>query len=761
MAIAFPLRPGIRAANRGRTHIIVRRPRILSRKDRIKRAVAVSAAMVFLALIGVTIFGALKIRSIALHLPPVANLAGTRFHPVTTVVSSDGVLLATFETYYRRPVTLDCISQHLVNATLATEDDRFYRHGGVDLRGIARAVVANISTGNAAGQGGSTITQQLARNLYLSNQKTLRRKIEETLLAGQIEAKYSKHDILEAYLNTIYYGNGCYGAEAASQAYFHKPAYDLALGEAALLAGLPQRPAAFSPVQHLPDALKRRSEVLKRLVATGKISSDDAARANSTPIHVFRPHLQAQSDWKAPYFVAHVLTELRDRFGPEYLYGGARIVTTLNWQMQQAAERSLRQGLSHGAGPNTGALVALDPLTGAIRALVGGADFKKDQFDAATQGIRQPGSAFKPIVYAAAFDANLCNLANTIEDKKLVYHDSPRDWVVHNYDGHYLGPVSVLEAIRQSINTVAVQVAEQTGLSTVQAYGRQLGLSTPMSLDLPLALGASGVRPIELCSAFSAFANGGARYEPYCVQEATVAQCKEIYRDEPTTRLHASFMNSSTVDQINVALREVVLNGTGMAVSAVPDAHGKTGTTSSHRDAWFVGYTGNLAAVVWMGHAEKHRTKDGRVVVNYRSMPGATGGGICAPVWARFMKSALPVQERVNTAHGMSAAVVRQPGKDQLIGQLQAELSQTGIEEAQSQEQVSVDGSAAGGLWAAREPNAQQQDDGSMPTVAVNHIVKHAMDGGEPPEQRDDADMSDGVQEGYRVSDQQTDKIGE
>jgi penicillin-binding protein 1A len=689
-----------RAEERGRARIIVSRPQLLSRRQRILARYALPAAATLAALFGLAIFGWVRIRAIAQHLPPIGNLADTRSHPLTTIVSSDGVLLATFETHYRRPVPLEQISPLLVDATLATEDARFYSHSGVDPRGIVRAAVSNLASGNWSAQGGSTITQQLARNLYLSNQKTLHRKIEEILLAREIERRFGKHDILEAYLNTIYYGNGCYGAEAAAQAYFHKSARALDLGEAALLAGLPQRPAAYSPIQHLGQALARRAEVLRRMVAAGRCTAGAAELAGAEPVHVYRPRIQSPFDWRAPYFVAHVLTELRDRFGTESLYSGMRVVTTLNWRMQATAEAALRRGLARRRGPNTGAIVTLDPRSGAIRALVGGPDFRRDQFDAATQGIRQPGSAFKPIVYAAAFDTNVCTLANQVDDQKLFFHDRPRDWIVHNYDGRYRGPVSVLEGIRQSINTVAVQVAQDTGIRTVKAYAEQLGIHTPLSPDLALALGASGVHPIDLCSAFSAFANQGARFDPYCIREVSDGAGSVTYRDDPMLRFHPSVMSQNTLDQINVALSEVVHSGTGMAASAVPDAHGKTGTTSSHRDAWFAGYTGELATVVWMAHVEK-RGGGGPVTVRYLPMPGATGGVLCAPVWAVYMRAAQAEQSRVDLATGTAPAVVVQPTKQAMIERLQQSVPATAIEEAKRADQEPAPAETEADPWAS------------------------------------------------------------
>jgi len=686
--VYLPPRPGSLAATGGRVRYIANRPQTLSRQEKRRRALRIAGLAALLLMLGAMLFGFFAIRSLDRKLPQVISLADTGVHPVTTIVTSDGVLLAKFETQYRRPVALSEISPALINATIATEDARFYTHSGVDLRGIARAVISNLRSGNMVGQGASTITQQLARNLYLSNDKTYLRKIEEILLAQKIEHQYQKSDILDAYLNTIYYGSGCYGAEAASRAYFHKPARDLSLGEASLLAGIPQRPVAYSPIQHLDSALRRRSEVLNRMVATGKITSVQKEKAEAQPLHVFRPHQQSQSDWRAPYVVAHVLAELSDTYDPEFLYSGATIVTTLNWEMQKAAERAMKTSLHNGRGPNTGALVSLDPRNGAIRALVGGADFHSDQFDAVFQGVRQPGSAFKPLVYAAAFDSNVCNLANTMEDKKLVYQVPPKDWVVHNYNGAYRGSVTVLEALTQSINTIAVQAADETGPAAVAAYAQRMGITTPLSADLPLALGASGVHPIDLCSAYTTFANGGNRSDPYLISEISDAHGGEVFRDDPAKRQHPNFMNGSTLDQINVALREVVLHGTGMAAAPIPDAHGKTGTTSSHRDCWFVGYTSNLTTAIWMAHIHKTATNSGKGnagSTHYLPMPGASGGALCAPVWTRFMRIALSVQKRVDRAHHIAYTYIAQPSKEPLLAELLPQSADTSVGQEQAQ----------------------------------------------------------------------------
>jgi len=639
-------------------------------RSRRRQLLATFSLVVLTTLAGGSVYGLWVVKSISDHLPATVSLNDVHLNPPTTIVSSDGVILATVATQVHRPVALADISPTLQAATIATEDSRFYTHRGVDPRGVLRAVVSNVRSGDASSQGGSTLTQQLARELYLSNEKTYRRKIAEVLLARRLEAQYSKSEILAAYLNQTYYGNGCYGVEAAANTYFGKSAKDLTTGEATLLAGLPQRPIAFAPTQHLTAALRRRRAVLARMVATGKLTPQEAKQAAAEIPHILHPKETPKADWKAPYFVSDVVRMLREKYGPEFLYSGVKVVTTLNWKMQQSAESALHHGLPGGQGPNTGALVAIDPRTGFVRALVGGANFRTDQFDAVTQGVRQPGSAFKPFVYASAFDANTCDLTTEIEDHPLSYHAGSDNWTVHNYDGRYHGKMTVLDGLRQSINTVAVQVMEKVGPANVVDYAGRMGITTKLDPVLPLALGASGVRPLDLCSAYSAFANSGERYEPAFIQSITDASGRDLFQDDPASRLHHAVLNQSALDQINVGLREVVVNGTAPAAASIPDAHGKTGTTSSHRDAWFVGYTGDLAVAVWTAHVHKETVKQpgGSAVLNhYLPMGSATGGAICAPIWRNFMARALPEQRRVLAARSISSGPISAPDKEALL----------------------------------------------------------------------------------------------
>ena len=668
-------------------------------------------------------WGAWTVYSVAQHLPVISSLTATQANQATTIVSSDGILLAALRTRDQRPIRLDAMAPLLVSATVATEDSRFYDHSGVDGRGILRALFANLRSGNGRGQGGSTLTQQLVRNLTLSREKTYRRKIAEMLLARRIEEQFSKNDILEAYLNTVYYGSGNYGVEAASRSYFGKSAKDLTLGEATLLAGIPQRPSAFTPTTHLRAALERRQDVLARLAATGQITPEQKIRAEAERPHILRPNVEGLKSWKAPYLVADVIAKLREQYGQEFLYSGATIETTINWQMQQQAEQTLREavqnGAKSGANPNTGALVSLDPHTGYVRALVGGPDFLRDQFDAVTRGIRQPGSAFKPLLYATAFDAGLCSLVSTYKDAPLTYPSGGKDYVVHNFDSGYRGEVTVLDALRHSLNTVAVKIGEDVGPANVVTCAEKLGIHTPLEPTLPLALGASGVHPLDLCSAYTAFANGGDRYEPALISKITSARGKIVWQDDPATRLIPHFLKTRTLDQINVALREVVTNGTAQTANVIPDAHGKTGTTNSHRDAWFVGYTGELATAIWVAHSRKETHVENGLattVTLYAPMEGATGGRLCAPMWAKFMQAALPVQQKVNQSRGIAARIVTAPTTEVLVADLRADAKRLAAEKRVKQ---MAEAGASAEPGAVIPDNYEPAENGSAPITVT------------------------------------------
>lgn len=539
----------------------------------------------------------------------------------------------------RKPVKLSQINPWLIKATIAVEDVRFYQHHGVDYVGIVRALFRNIAGGDITGQGASTITQQLARNIEefeLSRQKVFSRKIREAVLARRIESLFSKDEILELYLNTIYYGNGAYGAEAAAQVYFQKPASKLTLGEAAYLAGLPQRPAFYS--QNQSRALARRAIVLDRMVAAGYITPAQAEEARKEEVPEPRPVASGARIYGAPYFVGYVVRKLKSLYGEERLTRGLQVYTTLDSRMQEHAERVLREGVRRSGYANQGCLVCVDNKTGDIRAMVGGLDYKRDQFNIVTQGRRQPGSSFKPIVYTAAIDTGVCDLNTTYRDDPDFPWRGRDRWIPKNYGGRYsYANVTVRDAIRRSLNTIAVKVAVRTGLKVVTEYARRMGITTPLDEYPPLALGASAVHPIDLCKAYSVFPNEGELRMPRGILRVLDPNGELL--DEPPVEEQDTRIQPSTIQQMNEALREVVRRGTGTAAASIPGACGKTGTTNDNRDAWFAGYTPELTAVVWVAREQRSAGR-----VRYLSMPGATGGRLCAPIWRDFMARALEIQ---------------------------------------------------------------------------------------------------------------------
>jgi penicillin-binding protein 1A len=620
-----------------------------SLKKKIKTLFALLALAVFVpTAIGAIYFLLIFVQE-SRNLPSLAEIGSIKPAEGTQIFYADGSRMALFTTENRKPIKLEEMGDNVVKATIATEDSRFYEHSGVDLHGVARAIFKNV-TGGEVREGASTITQQLARNineLGIGRERKLRRKVAEAILAMRIEQTFKKEEILEQYLNLIYYGNGAYGVEAAARTYFHKPAKKLSLSQAALLAGLPQRPSRYS--DNREAAYKRRDWVLQRMFDTGKITRAQRDEARGQELKIYQPESTGAIIDGAPYFVNYVMQQLVAEYGADAVYSGWKIYTTLDKKMQTTAESEMRKGIKRpDVAANVGALVSLDPHTGYIRAMVGGLDFEKNKFNAVTQGIRQPGSAFKPIVYCAAFDTDTANLDSTYTDDPFLPGIHDKKWRVKNYKGTYThGPMRVRSAIRYSINTVAVKTALDTGLDRVIEYARRLGITTPIDKYATLALGASGVRPIELCTAYTAFANpDGRRVQPMSIVKVIDNKDELILQNSP--HLVQTNLRPETVEQMNEALREVVEQGTGNAVIDVPNAHGKTGTTSDNRDAWFAGYTPELVTVIWAAH--ENRGKNGKLSRSnpYPSMDGETGGHLCAPIWRDYMMKAVPLQIAFN-----------------------------------------------------------------------------------------------------------------
>ena len=551
------------------------------------------------------------------------------------IYSCDGAELGRAYGDNRTYVALKDIPKNLRDATVAIEDNRFYSHGGVDARGIARAIWRDVRGGKLA-EGGSTITQQLVRNVCLTHSKTFKRKIEEAALAIKVERSLTKDEILELYLNQIYYGGGAYGVEAASQAYFGKSVGELNLSECALIAGLPQSPSYYS--RNPKQALKRRNTVLDRMAELNYISTTERDRAKRERLSI-QPNVSSNSLGRAPHFVQYVLSELRGRYSESDLQdGGLKVYTTLNYRMQRIAERALREGIrrnSRALHVSEGCLVCIDPETGYIRAMVGGVN-PKSEYNRCTQGHgRQPGSSFKLFVYAAAMEAGL-KPSDTIVDEPVSYPGAAGEqWTPTNDDNRYHGRVTLMQAFSQSMNIPAIKIADRVGINNVIRIAHAAGVESDLEPNLTTAIGGvKGVHPLEMASAYGTFANDGIHAKPMAILRITNWRGDTIERFHPVTERAVSGDICRSMDSM---LRQVVVGagGTGRRAGGVSEARGKTGTTNDDRDAWFVGYVpGKLVTACWAGND------------NNSPMRHVFGGSVCAPIWRQFMLQAIPICDR-------------------------------------------------------------------------------------------------------------------
>lgn len=563
---------------------------------------------------------------VMLDIPDIQSVA--EYHPKMTsrILGSRGELLARFYDENRLVVPLAGMPEFMPRAFVAAEDARFYRHSGVDLWSIFRALVHNIRVGGRA-QGGSTITQQVTRSLLLTRKKLYTRKIKEAILAYRIDSRLSKEDILYIYLNQIYLGEGAYGVAAAAETYFGKPVKDLSLAEIAVLAGLPQAPSRYSPFKNMESARRRQAYVLNRMAEEGYITDVEARTAYEQPIVLkeFKPVAGAG------YFVQYVRNYMVRKYGEDLLRsGGLTIYTTLDLLVQKNAVAALKKGVP--AGSPQGSLVALEMGTGKVRALVGGLDFSQSQFDRATQARRQPGSAMKPIIYAAALQAGFTP-DTLVADKPLRLPGSkPGEfWEPRNFDKRYHGPTTLRDGLIHSRNIVAVNILKEVGVAKAIRLARELGITAPLAADLSLALGSSGVSLLELTAAYSAFGSKGRYAEPVFVRKI-LDRYGKVLEDNPGN--FKQVLDGRTAAEMNRILMGVVERGTGRKAGGlgVPVA-GKTGTTDRNMDAWFIGYKPDLVAGVWVG--------------NDRKEPlgwGMTGGRVAAPIWRDFMQRTIAGQ---------------------------------------------------------------------------------------------------------------------
>ena len=532
----------------------------------------------------------------------------------------------------RTLVPFDKIPRHVVNAFVAAEDANFFNHRGVDFTAIARAAVKDLLGGSFA-QGGSTITQQTVKNLFLTREKSISRKLKELILAYRMERKMSKEEILYLYLNQIYLGEGAYGVEAASRSYFGKGVGELGLAEGALLAGLPKAPTRYSPRIH-PDLAKGRQRyVLRRMVEAGFLSQAEADNAYAAKI-VLAPPSTFRS--KAAYFLEQVRIVLAEKYGTEPLYrDGLRIYTTIDTRLQEAAHDSLIEGIRATEEKNKyeglqGAVLALDPHTGAVLAMVGGTDFAQSQFNRALHARRQPGSAFKPIVYAAALSEGK-TLVSMTDDSPIEFDRNEEElWKPKNYDGTFLGPIPLIEALAKSRNLATIRLLNEVGVNSALRTAKALGIDSPIARNLSIALGSSGVTPLEMCVAYATFANGGLRPKPYFLREVRDARGNVLEKTAPTAE---QAISPDTAYLMVRMMQEVIRNGTGRSARKLGhNLAGKTGTTNENTDAWFIGYSPDLVGGVWIGFDTPRPLGDRQ-----------SAAVVALPIWIRFMGQVLPL----------------------------------------------------------------------------------------------------------------------
>jgi len=556
--------------------------------------------------------------------------------PNVRIVAVNGQLVANRGMTGGEAVGLHEMSPHIPQAVMAIEDRRFYQHFGVDPIGLGRAMATNI-TDRRFSQGGSTLTQQLAKNLFLSPAQTIERKVQEVLMAFWLEHKFSKDQILEMYLNRVYFGSGSYGVEAASRRYFGKSARDVSLSEAALLAGLLKAPSRLSPARDPQAAESRAQLVLSAMRDQNMIGDSELAAAISTPA------VRAAAYWTGSehYFADRVMEEL------PLVVGEVRqdmvVETTVDLVLQTFAEGSIRRLIDTEGGKHNvsqGALVSID-ATGAVRAMVGGYDYATSQFDRASEARRQPGSAFKPFVFMAALENGLF--------PDTVRNDAPikiGNWAPRNYGDKYSGPVSLSTALAKSLNSVAVQLAREVTPAAVVETAWRMGIESNLQPNLSIALGTSEVTPLELTAAYVPFANGGFRPQVHFIKRVTSAKGEVLYEHRPSTGPRVA--RAEVIGMMNAMMAETVSDGTARRAAFGWPAAGKTGTSQNSRDAWFVGYTANLTTGVWFGNDDNSATKN------------ITGGSLPAIAWNEFMAAAHEGVPMANLPGGWNGRIFTQ-----------------------------------------------------------------------------------------------------
>ena len=560
---------------------------------------------------------------------------GNNMRPAVSsqVFDSHGRLITTLHSDQNRlPIDINKVPQNLQNAFIAAEDNRFYEHIGIDPIGIFRAIFANL-TNRGIAQGGSTITQQLAKNAFLSQEQTLKRKIQEAMLALEIEHKYSKKEILEMYMNQIYFGQGAYGIQTAAKTYFNKDVNELTLTQCAMLAGLPKSPNYYSPFNNLNEAKKRKNVVLDQMVKYGYVSAAEAEDAKNQDLGLSKSHQSKEADEYAS-FIDYVSQQVAKKYGDDALYKeGLKIYTTMDVDKQHAAVRAMRNLPNNYTDENgltqpQAAIVSIDPKTGHILAMVGGRG--QDSFNRASMAVRQPGSAFKPFVYLTALQHDMTP-DTTMDDQPVTYGS----WSPKNAGGSYSGTMTLSDALAHSVNTIAVQLADKVGTKNIIANAKKMGITTLDAKDdnLAMALGGltKGVTPLEMASAYGTFANKGVHVKPTAIVKIldrdgdVLEDASTLEKEETKTRV----MSEREAYEMTTMLEGIIDHGTGTAAAIGRPAAGKTGTTDDNKDAWFVGYTPDIVTAVWIGDD-----------TGSHSLGEIYGGTIPAEIWKDYMSSA-------------------------------------------------------------------------------------------------------------------------
>ena len=597
-----------------------------SQRKKSKRVVIDNPFLKFLAglfvfALGVVLAGMIALKLYLTSLPPIKNLNTFKPNIVTTFCASDGEVIKTFAAYTYSNVELKEVPETLVKAFIATEDKNFYKHPGYDLVGLARSMVANILAGHVV-QGASTITQQLSRILFLSNEKTFTRKIKELQVAAQIEKTISKDKILEMYLNNVYLGSGAYGVKGAAKIYFNKNLNQLSLPEMALIAGLPQAPSVYSPYNNKDLARKRRNQVLLRMYKMKYIDKETYENAKKAPIVLSTMPLMYATN-KAPYFCDYVVKEMH-KLGfteDEIVNGGYKVITTLDYKAQVKANEAMLTNLKAWGftkDKNQAAVFSFSPIDGRILVYAGGKDYTKSQYDRVSQSARPSGSAFKPFIYTAAIEKGF-SPNDMIDDLPF----KAGDWTPKNYGNKYRGPIPLYTALMVSSNVCTARLMDAIGVRPVIQLARVMGITTPIPYDYTISLGSNSVKLFEMTRAYGIFANGGYKVEPFAIERIESSRGTILY--EAKKARTSKVLNLNTAATMTAIMKTVISNGTGRAASIGKPAAGKTGTTDDSRDAWFIGFTPDVVTGVWVGNDDNSQ------------MGAVTGGTIPAKIWRDVM----------------------------------------------------------------------------------------------------------------------------